>query len=551
MRLATALALAVLLAPAYAAAAWQPGGNPIGEGAGFAAAASGGRVLVAWSGKGLSGTEIRLQAWTADGDVVSGWPLAGVLVSDASGENYYPAVCEDGSGGAFVAWSNQQGDQRSFHLQHVSASGALAPGWPAQGHNIGMGQYIGPLVIAGDGAGGVLLGWSEYRFDGTSQTSVHIQRFDGGGAPVTGWPVGGLSIPNAYAVGFAVDSERRIFVSTADIGAASQAGARVQRLDDTGAPDPGWPQAGTLLPEIVYPSYLRLYPDGTGGVFVGWVESLVCVGDIGCDLYPATTRLQSDGTPDGGWIPAQRGYSSAPDGTGGVLLGRASAGRPGAVRLSAAGIPMPGWAPEGNPAMTEVVDPIGIGVVDDGAGGAFVTWVDNRTGKGRIYASRLDGTGRLANGWPLTGSFVDADRGGNVYQLQMVSLGGGVAIASWSEWSSQGLLGYLAALRPGEPGPIADLRSVQGQVGFGIVNLRPNPANGPIVATVELPNEGPARIELVDAAGRLLESQTFAFWRQARGAVHFNQSRTLPPGIYWLRLTQGSRRAVKKLVVLH
>jgi len=67
---------------------------------------------------------------------------------------------------------------------------------------------------------------------------------------------------------------------------------------------------------------------------------------------------------------------------------------------------------------------------------------------------------------------------------------------------------------------------------------------------VELRNEGPARVELLDAAGRVLESHDFHFLSQARGAVRFNQAGVLPSGIYWVRVAQGVRSASKRVALL-
>ncbi|MGH7730144.1 MAG: T9SS type A sorting domain-containing protein [Candidatus Eiseniibacteriota bacterium] len=550
---AHALVLAVLLSPSLALAAWQPGGNRIGDGEGFVATASNGRVVVAWHRKATSDRyEVRLQAWTADGDIAAGWPAAGVLVGDRPGANLWPAICEDGSGGAFVLWVNELGPDRSFYLQHVSATGSPSPGWAPEGLRLGPASvYSGLPVAAHDGAGGVLVGWSEYYYDGRAHTSVRILRIDAGGVPAAGWPMEGHVIPDSYEVGLAVDGEQHVFVSTGEYSAQGGAGRlRVRRLGADAAPDPGWPQTGALLTDAVAPIQMKLFPDGGGGVFTGWMEAVICVGFCPVGPGASATRILGDGTRDEGWIPAFRAYSAAPDETGGMLLGLVSGGRPAVVRLDAAGGPMPGWAPGGTAAMTEIVAPHDVTVAGDGEGGAFVTWSDWRTGEYQIYASRLDAAGRLADGWPTTGSFVDADRGGFLYGHSLVSLGGGVAISLWNEWTPDGLVGYLTALRPGEPGPIAGLGPVPVEVGFGVTQVRPNPARGPIVAIVELPNEGPARIDLVDAAGRVLESQDFSFQWQALGAVHFNQSRALAPGVYWLRVTQGLRRAAKKVVVL-
>ena len=74
----------------------------------------------------------------------------------------------------------------------------------------------------------------------------------------------------------------------------------------------------------------------------------------------------------------------------------------GAIRLDSEGAVMPGWDPEGSRAMTEVVKSPGIMVTDDGRGGAFLAWWDLRGGDYHLYASRLDASGRLAEGWPET-----------------------------------------------------------------------------------------------------------------------------------------------------
>ncbi len=549
-RCSPALLLAILLAPALAQAAWLPGGNRIGDatdsGHGFVATASGpDRIVVAWIRSTPSGSaEVRAQAWTAQGDLVTGWPSAGVIVGHLAAANGPLAIDEDGAGGAFVAWAD--GDESGAYVQHLSAQGSPASGWAAGGLRLSESLSALPAV-AHDGAGGVLVGWLEHDGPYPHAYRVRVRYIDAAAAPAPGWPVEGLLIPNAHAVGLAVDSERHVFVSTTEYVTGAPPGMRVLRLDGSAAPDPGWPQTGALFPSV-YPAQMSLFPDGTGGVFAGWSEYMICI-DFCSPPARWMARVLGDGSPDDGWIPSPRAYSNAPDLTGGMLLGLVNGGRPSALRLNADGAVMPGWAAEGNTAMTEIVDPQEVLVAGDGAGGAFVAWRDYRTGEGRLYASRLDASGRLASGWPLTGSFVGTVRG-NLYGGQLVALGSDVAIALWEEWTSAGTSGYLLALRPGEPGPLAPLRPVQGDVGFGVVQVRPNPANGPIAAIVELQNEGPARLDLVDAAGRVLESQDFDFQWQAQGAVLFNRDRALPTGVYWLRLTQAHRVATKKVVVL-
>jgi hypothetical protein len=545
----TAVLVPILqLVPALAFAAWSPRGDLVGSGTGFAVASGADRVVVAWlrtSGAGAG--EVRARAWTVDGNLAPGWPVDGVLAGVAPGYAGTVAIAADGAGGAFVAWVNNEGTQASARLQHVSATGGLAPGWPAGGIHLGTATYV-VTTLAADGAGGVLVGRVEY--DSAFQPRAFVQRLDGSGAPAPGWPIDGLPIANAYDVATLADMQGHVFVAAAEYEPEPRraVGMRVRRLDGSGAPDPAWPESGALLSQAIGTAGLRLFTDGAGGVFPSWFLAYICVDN--CPDYPGrwASRILGDGSPHEGWTPGRAGYSLAPDGTGGMFLGLTTGGRPSVVRLDAGGSAMPGWADGGNAVMTEIVSSTDLRVTGDGRGGAFVTWQDFRTGDYRLYASRLDASGRVASGWPATGSKTGAGAYAGVVDLLTVKED--LAVAVWQEYAPSGTSAYITALTPGEPGPIAELGPVPTTVGFGVVEVRPNPARGAIGAVVELPDGQPARIELVDATGRMLESQSFNFWGQARGAVRFNLSGGLPSGVYWLRLTQGRRLASRKVVVL-
>ena len=549
---ALAIVPALWLAPAIARADWLPAGNRIGDGAGrdqdFVVTTVGAdRVIVAWTREVSPGyTEVRAQMWTSDGNVVSGWPTDGALLAAAASRNTFVSVADDGAGGAFVAWVHYA-QEANAHLQHVTADGSLAAGWPTVGLVLGLTIPWGPPALAPDGAGGVLLG--RFEITGAYDLRAVVHRIAAAGVPTAGWPVGGLAIPNAAALGLAVDPAGHVFlgVSEFDPNNHSALGMRLWRMDGNGAPDPVWPQGGVLLADSKYHSDLRLFPDGVGGVFVSSYPVIFCAEH--CGPFPTyyASRVLGDGSPDGRWIPGPAGYSVAPDGIGGMLFGMVVDGRPDALRLNGAGAPAPGWAAGGNRAMSEVVYPWGIMVTGDGRGGALVVWQDRRTGHRRLYASRLDASGRIAPGWPATGSFLG---NGSDYAspVALVTVNEDLALTLWTDWTLG--TGFLSALRPGEPGPFAELGPVDDEVGFGIVRTAPNPARGPIVATVELPNEGSARLDLVDAAGRVLQSRNYSFPRQAGGVVRFNQDGALRSGVYWLRLVQGARVASKKVIVL-
>ncbi|HET9326940.1 MAG TPA: T9SS type A sorting domain-containing protein, partial [Candidatus Eisenbacteria bacterium] len=542
-----ALLLTALLAPSLAHAAWQPGGNLIGNGDEFAAAESDGHIIVAWTKRLASDRyQVWAMAWTAEGDPVAGWPSAGLLVSELQiGYSYSPGIAEDGAGGAFVAWQSEESSVRHVLVQRITAAGAVAAGWAPEGLDLGPGRAA---TLLPDGEGGVLVGLMESiaRFE----VRVRILRIDASGAPHVSWPVGGYVIPSAWGPGLAVDGQGHVFVSAIDYELLSDPtrfdiqGIRVFRLDENASPDPAWPEHGTLVTDEENFVALSLFPDGSGGAYAAWLTAQVCPTGSNCGLIASrfATRIRSDGVQDAGSIPAEAVYSVASDGAGGLLVGLVTGGRPGVLRLDGSGEVMAGWKAEGNAAMTETVDPWQMEVAGDSEGGAFVAWIDTRTGEPRLYAARLDDQGRLATGWPGTGSFVGASRVMPQY-IQLARVGAGSVIALWRESTSTGYSGYITALRPGVPGPIVPPRPPG--PGFGVVELRSNPARGPLTAFVGL-QDGPAQIHLIDVAGRVVESREFDFEHQPREAVTFNRASALRAGVYWIRVSQGDKQASRK-----
>jgi len=76
---------------------------------------------------------------------------------------------------------------------------------------------------------------------------------------------------------------------------------------------------------------------------------------------------------------------------------------------------------------------------------------------------------------------------------------------------------------------------------------RPNPAHGAVALDVTLPDDSPARVELLDVAGRVVRSQTL----QGAGvhSVSFDALGGVPPGLYFARVTARSGAQGTRLVV--
>src|SRR5262245_61988504 len=165
--------LALLATQTPARAQWPACGRGVGTGAvaqrdhAPVTADGGGGANVVWGdfrGGGLTTINIFARRVLANGELDPAWPAEGrALVADPSGlgvledPRVSPAVVSDGAGGAIVAWE----DGRSLvtgidiYAQHVLASGAVDPAWPASGRAlVTTPDDQGRLALIADGAGG-------------------------------------------------------------------------------------------------------------------------------------------------------------------------------------------------------------------------------------------------------------------------------------------------------------------------------------------------------------------------------------------------------------
>ena len=77
-----------------------------------------------------------------------------------------------------------------------------------------------------------------------------------------------------------------------------------------------------------------------------------------------------------------------------------------------------------------------------------------------------------------------------------------------------------------------------------------NPARGELAVELALPGTEPARCEVVDVTGRRLRVTEVSGAGPRRARIALDPRRELPPGVYWLRLSQGRRLATRRVVVL-
>jgi hypothetical protein len=349
----------------------------------------------------------------------------GVPVSTALGSVVQPAVLGDGAGGAFLAWADYRAGNPQVYVQHLNSYGVAQ--WPANGiaAGPGAGLQFNPVMDT-DGAGGIVLAWSDNR---SGNYDIYAQHVTAGGG--LGWGPNGL-------------------------GACTVAGDQTLPsicTDDAGGCYIGWPDARPSLPGAwmthVYANgsnpyggnfafaggpptpLVRVTRDGAGGVIGVWQSTTSPVNIVatrdnaaGTAQFSGTNVLVSFGTGD------RIAPALCPDGANGTIIAwqdkRTNAnGDIYAQRLWFQGALL--WTSTGVPIATGTGTHATPQVISDGAGGAFVVWGDLRAGFSGTAAQHLTGAGAAL--WTANG----------------VTIGAGNASSSGFSAAADGLGGLIVA----------------------------------------------------------------------------------------------------------
>ena len=161
---------------------------------------------------------------------------------------------------------------------------------------------------------------------------------------------------------------------------------------------------------------------------------------------------------------------------------------------------------------------------------------ENDLGSYRVYrgasADFTPGPGNLLASI-VTNSYADVGPSGGYYKVSAVDVN--------NNESGYALIGPDATVGVGEGGPIA----------FALHGVRPNPARGNgLHVAFALPTGGAARIELLDVSGRQVRSRDVGAMGTGRHTVNLSAGRSVAPGIYWVRLTQGANQKTARVAVI-
>ena len=415
--------LAIDGVPAYVDPGIQGGSFTVADGAGG--------TFVAWTEQEATGTTIRARHLGPTGSGVG----PSVAVTGAIGELRLESAVSDGAGGMIATWSSFGSPEWSVWAQRLD--GSLARKWTANGLRLSAtgGHGLGSTVIS-DGASGAILAWA---FLTSASLDVRAQRVSAAGAEQ--WTAGGVSISSAGStLAMAPDGSGGAIMALFD---GSSTGVVVgQRFDSGGNPQWGATPVPLLtLPLSLTSAEVKAASDGAGGaiVLVRGDSTDALTGNVLGSTYLAQRVTSAGATPWGadpvtlndGTSPAEFGHL-VPDGANGAIAAWSDGGAGPldvrAQRVNASGVTQ--WGANGALVCSSTNDQVLGGLVQDGSGGAVLTWADERSGRADIYAQRLNSSGVAQ--WTGNGVAVSTQVAGQFAPAASAG-GGGVTFVSWTD----------------------------------------------------------------------------------------------------------------------
>lgn len=405
------------------------------------------------------------QHLAADGTIDAAWTPDGRLCL-GSADGVSAKMVSDGSGGAFVVWVDERSGDGDLYAQRFTSNGAIASGWP----NDGVALCTAPgsqyqVVLTGDGQGGVLAAWQDFRAGGLGD--IYVQRLSSQGQPL--WGKDGAPVCTHPA-----EQGSPAILSDGTGGALvvwhdrRSGEPRLYRLHVTasGTADPADSSNGTpLLATTGAELNPRALGTASGGGFVVWEDqrsgpaSLYALG-FGQGGVVAT------GWPSGGQAVTssaaadQHEAALVSDGSGGVIVAwsvsSADGGDISAQRLSSAGERL--WNADGVLVCAAAHEQSGPVLASDGSDGAIVCWEDRRRGwHSDLYAQRVGSGGTVQ--WASDGVPV-CICASNEHDPAISSDGSGGAVITWTDERARNQ-GQLFALRPIYGGAAPQLEKVE------------------------------------------------------------------------------------------
>ena len=325
------------------------------------------------------------------------------------------------------------------------ASGTVDPAWTANGTLLcnALNEQSHVAIVA-DGAGGAIVTWHDLRNNSVTSLDIYAQRVRASGTVDPAWTANGTLLCNAAGVQYGpqivADGAGGAIVTWQDIRGGTDYDIYAQHVRSSGTVDPAWTANGALLCNAANgQDNQTIVADGAGGAIVTWQDNR-----RGTDSDIYAQRVLASGVVDPAWtangtlLCNAANYRFSPrivaDGAGGAIVTwfddrSVTAHDAYAQHVLPSGVVDPEWTANGTLLSSAASDQFEPTIVPDGAGGAVVAWADFRGGTSYdIYAQHLLTSG-VDPAWTTNGTLL-CDATNNQRGPTIIADGEG-AIVTW------------------------------------------------------------------------------------------------------------------------
>jgi hypothetical protein len=499
-----------------------------------------GGVIIVWiDSRNGTDYDIYAQRVSAGGSML--WPVDGVPVSTATGDQMSPRLVNDGLGGAIVTWYDRRGGGNEVDVYAQRLDGSGLQQWPAEGVAVSTaGKFqLFPNIVS-DCTGGAIIAWDDYR-NGTSGYNIFAQRIDASG--MQRWDSNDVLISseviNQGLPQIVSDlAGGAIIVWNADSG-GTHSDIYARRIDSLGTIL--WDS--TSVPICTAPN-VQKFPmsvsDSAGGSIITWMDFRS--GNL--DIY--AQRITIEGVvlwdTNGVAISTSAGNQTSPmltsDGAQGAVItwqdadGNSQSGIY-VQRIDASGNVQ--WNMNGILIARAWDNQYPSAIITDGTGGAIIAWDNDPVNYSDIYAQRVDGAGIVR--WTPNGIPVAMADGLQISPEIAVDERGG-AIITWVDLrhtSQDDIYAQLVASDGGLGGPTDVLETIDHPLQSQLLQNFPNPFNPSTTIRYGLPYRSQVTVIVFDPLGRQVALLENVEQEAGYHEVKFDGS-GLSSGVYFYRL---------------
>ena len=389
-----------------------------------------GGAIITWEDTRNVHFDIYAQRIDAHGNVL--WTKDGVPICTAPENQTKPKIISDDAGGAIITWQDIRGGKSNsdVYAQHINAEGKLL--WTENGIPIctEVNSQNSPCITT-DGDGGVIIIWQDLR---TNYADLFAQRINKTGELL--WTENGVPVclsSGAQGAPIAVNDGTGGAIVVWQDFRRSYADIYAQRIDGSGKIL--WEKGGVALcTALGHESFPVIINNGAEGAIVAWVDTRNGNNDIFIQQIDGNGAIQwlENGIP----VCTASGNQNYPvitsDGAGGAILAWWDM-RIGEFNIYTQHIELTGnatWIIDGLPVCAERGIQNCVCIVGDGVGGATLAWNDNRASMFDIYTQRIDPKCLIK--WNNNGTAVSIASDTQCFPVMVNDRSGGVIIV-WQD----------------------------------------------------------------------------------------------------------------------